>query len=316
MIKYKMLSIVISVYNEEDVLEIFWRDLEKYMINLEMTYELIFVNDGSNDRSKEILMDLSQRNKNIKVISFSRNFGHEAAMIAGIDYSRGDIVVCMDADLQHPPSKLGEMVQKCIEGYEIVTMIRKQNEDATIFRRIISWLFYSILNWLSIARFEPNASDFFLISRKVANIIRDNFLERTRFLRGFIQVVGFKKTTIEYSSSKRAAGKTKYSLYKLFVLSISAIAAFSNIPLRLGILIGTIVGLLSIIVGFYSIIMKLMGYVIPGYTTLVVMISFLLAIQFFILGIIGEYVGFIFNETKNRPIYIVEDEINFSRNNM
>ncbi len=314
MIKFNMLSIVVSVYNEEGVLDIFWTELEKHLIKLGMSYELIFVNDGSNDRSKDILMDLSQRNKNIKVITFSKNFGHEAAMIAGIDYSRGDIVVCMDTDLQHPPSKLGEMVQKCIEGYEIVTMVRKQNDDATVLRRITSYLFYYILNLLSVVNFEPNASDFFLISRRVANIIRDNFLERTRFLRGFIQVVGFKKTTIEYSSSKRAAGETKYSLYKLFVLSISAIAAFSNIPLHIGILFGTIVGLLSIIVGVYSIVLKLMGYVIPGYTTLVVMISFLLAIQFFILGIIGEYIGFIFNETKKRPIYIVEDEINFTRN--
>jgi dolichol-phosphate mannosyltransferase len=314
--KINLLTIVVSVYNEEEVLEIFWADLENHLINLGINYEVIFVNDGSNDRSKDILLDMSKRNSKIKVISFSKNFGHEAAMIAGIDYSRGDAVICMDSDLQHPPSKLKEMIDKYTEGSDVVIMLRNQNEDITMIKKITSSIFYIILNLLSAVKFDPNASDFFLISRRVANIIRENFLERARFLRGFIQVVGFQRATIEYNSPQRVAGQTKYSLYKLFIFSISAVAAFSNMPLRFGIIFGVIVGLASMVVGLYSIIVKFfLGYVVPGYTTLIVMISFLLAIQFFLIGIIGEYVGFIFNEIKKRPIYIVEDEVNFSRNN-
>lgn len=311
--KMKVLTIVVSVYNEEGALKPFWKETEKYLSSLSIAYEVIFVNDGSSDGSRNVLADIARDNQNVKVINFSRNFGHEAAMIAGIDHSEGDAVVCMDADLQHPPLKLGEMVQKFLEGYEIINMVRKENQGAGIFNKLASSLFYHVLNSLSVVKFEPNASDFFLISRRVADTIKDNFLERTRFLRGFIQIVGFKRTTIEYVSSQRIAGETKYSLAKLVIFSISAIVAFSNIPLRLGILFGTIVGFLSLTVGIYSIIIKLLGYVIPGYTTIVVLISFLLAIQFFILGIIGEYIGFIFNEIKRRPIYIVENEINFQK---
>jgi polyisoprenyl-phosphate glycosyltransferase len=311
--KVHMLSVVVSVYNEQESLEIFWNATEKYLREIDVEYEVIFVNDGSNDDSEKILRDLSIRNKNIKVISFSKNFGHEAAMIAGIDYSRGDAVICMDADLQHPPSIIGEMVRKYEEGFEVINMVRKENEDAGLIKKVASYLFYRILNKLSVVQFAPDASDFFLISRKVANVIKDGFLERTRFLRGFIQVVGFKRSMIEFSSAKRVAGETKYSLWKLFVFSVTAIVAFSNLPLRLGTFFGVLVGFLSIIVGVYSLVMKAMGNVIPGYTTIVVLISFLLAIQFFILGIIGEYIGFIFNESKKRPIYIVEDKINFSK---
>ena len=314
--KVHMLSVVVSVYNEEESLEIFWSETEKHLRELDVKYEVIFVNDGSNDRSKDILRELSLNNKNIKVINFSKNFGHEAAMISGIDYSRGDALICLDADLQHPPSKIGEMVQKCREGYEVVTMMRTANEDAGLVKKVTSYLFYHILNMLSVVQFEPNASDFFLVSRKVANVIKDGFLERTRFLRGFIQVVGFRTTSIEFNSSKRVAGETKYSLWKLLVFSVTAIVAFSNIPLRLGIFLGVVVGFLSILVGVYSVVMKAMGYVITGYTTIVALISFLMAVQFFIIGIIGEYIGFIFNESKKRPIYIVEDEINFTREDM
>ena len=308
--KVNILSLVVSVYNEEEVLQTFWEETSKPLKGLELQYEIIFVNDGSTDGSKDTLFNLSQHDKNIKIINLSRNFGHEAAMVAGIDYSTGDAVLCMDADLQHPPSRLGEMVKKFSEGYEIINMVRKENKDAGIRRRVTSALFYCVLNFMSTARFEPNASDFFLISRRVANILKNNFSERTRFLRGFIQIIGFRKTTLEFVSPKRAGGATKYSLLKLFVYSVSAIATFSNVPLRIGMIFGTVIGLFSIGIGIYSIVVKMLGYVIPGYTTLAVLITFLLAVQFFILGIIGEYVGFLFNEIKKRPIYIVEDKIN------
>lgn len=312
MSKVSLLSIVVSVYNEESVLEAFWVEIRQYLDKL-ADYEIIFVNDGSTDRSKDFLVNLANNNRKIKIIHLSKNFGHEAAMMAGIDYSKGDAIICMDADLQHPPSMIRDIISKFEEGYDVINMVRRESHDAALVKKITSYLFYRIINILSIIRFEPNASDFFAISRRVADIIRDNFQERTRFLRGFIQTIGFKKTAIEFISAKRLAGKTKYSLFTLFAFSISAIMIFSNIPLRLGMLFGSIVGLLSVIVGVYSIIMKLLGYVIPGYTTIVVLISFLLAVQFFILGIMGEYIGVIFNEIKKRPIYLVEDEINITK---
>lgn len=304
-----MLSIVVSVYNERDVLNLFYRELETHLKQLNVDHEIIFVNDGSTDDSQDVLSGLAKVNKNVMIIRFSKNFGHEAAMSAGIDYSSGDAVVCMDADLQHPPAMLGEMLRKCNEGYDIINMVRN-NRDGRVHKTLPSRLFYHVLNMMSPVKFEHNASDFFLISRRVADILRRDFCERTRFLRGLIQIVGFKKTTLEFDAPKRQAGKSKYSIVSLFTNAITAIATFSNLPLRVGVLSGSVFGLFSIIVGIYSIIMKLLGYVIPGYTTIVVLISLLFAIQFFVMGIIAEYLGFLFNESKKRPIYIVQDELN------
>lgn len=309
------LALVISVYNEEDVLKILWAELEKNIKDLDVQYEVVFVNDGSTDRSHEILFSLSQKNNNIKVINLSANFGHEAAMTAGLEYSSGDAVIFMDADLQHPPSFICKMVEKFSEGYEIVHMVRTKNEDIGILKKILVTMFYFIFNLISPAKFEPNASDFFLISRRVADILKKNFCERTRFLRGLIQIIGFRKTTLEFVAPKRIAGTSSYNTFKLIALSIKAIATFSSLPLRIGVLCGVLFGIFSMLIGIFSIAMKLFGYVIPGYTTIVVLITFLFSIQFFITGIIGEYLGFLFNESKNRPIYIVQDEINIQGDN-
>jgi dolichol-phosphate mannosyltransferase len=304
------ISVVVPVYNEDKNIQPLYRELNPVLQSLTNEYEIIFVDDGSTDGSKEILLRLSNTNKKVKVIHFSKNFGHEAAMTAGIDYSKGDAVICMDADLQHPPHKLNEMVQKFREGYQVVNMVRKENIGAGKLKNFLSFLFYRMFNMISANKLEPNASDFFLISRKVANSLIKDFRERTRFLRGFIQIVGFRRTKLEFVAPDRVAGESTYSMLKLFVHAINAMITFTNLPLRLGILLGSIFGIFSSIVGIYSIIMKLSGYVIPGYTTIVVMISFLFAIQFFITGIIGEYIGYIFTETKKRPIYIVQSEVN------
>lgn len=304
------LALVISVYNEEKVLKILWAKLAENIKRLNVQYEVIFVNDGSTDRSQEVLLALSQINKNIKVINLSTNFGHEAAMTAGLEYSSGDAVVFMDADLQHPPSLICDMVEKFLEGYEIVHMARTKNEDIGRLKRVLVTMFYFILNLISSVKFEPNASDFFLISRRVADILKNDFRERTRFLRGMIQIIGFNKAIMKFVAPQRIAGKSSYSPLQLFAFSIKSIASFSSLPLRIGILFGSIVGIFSMLIGVFSIVMKLFGYVIPGYTTIVVLISFLFSIQLFILGIIGEYLGLLFNESKNRPIYIVKDKVN------
>lgn len=303
-------SVVASVYNEELGIELFYKETSKILTSLSIKYELIFVNDGSKDNSLKILEKIAEEDKNIKIISFSRNFGHEAAMIAGIDNSTGDAIICLDSDLQHPPSLFPEMLKKYQEGYEIINMTRTSRKDANFISKINSKLFYKFLNSISSIKIEENASDFFLISKNVANIIRTNFRERTRFLRGIIQLVGFNKTTLKYEAPKRIAGKSHYSFIKLVKLSLTAISSFSKLPLQLGIIVGLIFIVFSIVVLIYSIVMWLLGDVFSGYTTIIVFLSLFGGIQMFVIGIIGQYLSYMFDEIKGRPIYIVEKIIN------
>lgn len=303
-------SVIASVYNEELGIELFYKETSKILTSLSIKYELIFVNDGSKDNSLKILEKIAEEDKNVKIVSFSRNFGHEAAMIAGIDNSTGDAIICLDSDLQHPPSLFPEMLKKYQEGYEIINMTRTSRKDANFISKINSKLFYKFLNSISSIKIEENASDFFLISKNVANIIRTNFRERTRFLRGIIQLIGFNKTTLKYEAPKRIAGKSHYSFIKLVKLSLTAISSFSKLPLQLGIIVGLIFIVFSIVVLIYSIVMWFLGDVFSGYTTIIVFLSLFGGIQMFVIGIIGQYLSYMFDEIKGRPIYIVEKIIN------
>lgn len=301
------LSIVISVYNEEKVVQDFYKTLSAVLLNEAFSSELIFVNDGSSDSSRQQLQQIAEADERVKVVNFSRNFGHEAAMIAGIDHSDGDVVVCMDADLQHPPQVIPAMMEKYGEGFEVITMMRTKNPDSGWFQRITSRSFYYILNKLSGNDFDVNASDFFLISRRVAELLKSDFREQSRFLRGFIQIVGFNRTSIEYEAGPRAGGESKYSFFGLIKYSFNVMLTFSNLPLKLGVVAGIISGLFGAFVGFWEIIMKFKGLTPPGYATIVVLMSFLFAILFFLVGIIGEYIAVLFKEIKGRPIYIIDD---------
>jgi polyisoprenyl-phosphate glycosyltransferase len=301
------ISLVISIYNEEQVLPLFWSELKKTIeSHSNFTFEVILVNDGSNDKSAELIDGFVQELDNSKAIHFSRNFGHEAAMLAGIENANGEAIICMDSDLQHPPQLLQDMIQKFSEGYDVVTMIRNYRADGGLRKRLASPLFYWIFNKLSKGQIEPNVSDFFLISWRVAQIIKTSYKERTRFLRGLIQTVGFKKTSLDFIAPQRAAGESKYSLTRLFFFSLSAIATFSHIPLRLGLAIGLVFGGFSFIVAIYSVVMKFLGEPFSGYTTIVVLISLGFSLLFIVIGIIGEYIGYIFSEVKGRPTYIIE----------
>ena len=214
----KMLSVVVSVYNEKEALPMFYETAKPILDALSWDYELVFVNDGSQDGSLEVLKAFAKSDERVKVVSFSRNFGHEAAMIAGIDYARGDGIVCMDADLQHPPEILERIVAKLDEGYGVISMVRTRNTSAGLVKNITSSAFYRLINTMSDMKFEPNASDFFAISGQAAAVLRGNYREKVRFLRGYVQNVGFKKTVIEYEANDRVAGKSKYSIQKLFEL--------------------------------------------------------------------------------------------------
>ena len=205
----RTISVVVSVYNEEKALEDFFRETSRVLEETGWDWELIFVNDGSADKSLSVLKGLAAQDKRVKLVSFSRNFGHEAAMIAGMDFSSGEVVVCMDADLQHPPACIPEILKKREEGYEVISMVRTKNRTAGLIKNITSSGFYWLINHISDVHFEPNASDFFAVSRRVARVMRENYRERVRFLRGYVQNVGFKRTTIEYEAGVRVAGESK-----------------------------------------------------------------------------------------------------------
>ena len=307
----KKISIIVSVYNEEEVLFEFYRETIKVLLLIDNPYEIIFVNDGSTDGSRSTLFKLSRDDDNVKVIHFSRNFGHEAAMIAGIDYASGDYIVCMDSDLQHPPTLLPEIIRKFDSGFDIINMVRTENKSAGILKNITSAGFYKVINKVSDMKLVSNASDFFGISKRVADILRNNYREKTRFLRGYVQNVGFNTTNIEYEARKRYAGESKYSIRKLFRFSMNTIMTFSNLPLKLGMYAGGMAAFLAIIMMIYTIVSFLRVGTPSGYATIICLICFMFSVLFFIVGIIGEYLGLILAEQKDRPLYIVEEKINF-----
>ena len=307
----KKISIIVSVYNEEEVLFEFYRETIKVLLLIDNPYEIIFVNDGSTDGSRSTLFKLSRDDENVKGIHFSRNFGHEAAMIAGIDYASGDYIVCMDSDLQHPPTLLPEIIRKFDSGFDIINMVRTENKSAGILKNITSAGFYKVINKVSDMKLVSNASDFFGISKRVADILRNNYREKTRFLRGYVQNVGFNTTNIEYEARKRYAGESKYSIRKLFRFSMNTIMTFSNLPLKLGMYAGGMAAFLAIIMMIYTVVSFLRVGTPSGYATIICLICFMFSVLFFIVGIIGEYLGLILAEQKDRPLYIVEEKINF-----
>lgn len=300
-----MISIVVSVFNEEDVLPLFYTELKKQLNSLTEESEIIFVNDGSEDKTIEIINSFVESDSTVRAINFSKNFGHEAAMLAGLNHARGEAIICMDADLQHPPTEIKNMVFAYKEGAEVVLMVRDARKDYNFIKQWITTLFYKFLNRFSEYQFESNVSDFFLISSNVSIVICKEFPEFNKFLRGIIQNVGFKKKRLHYIAPSRAAGVSKYSLTKLILFSFTAITTTSLAPLRLGIFIGFLFGLFATLLAFYSITMKIFDQPFSGYTTIIVFLSFSFSILFFVLGIIGEYIANVFQEVKSRPPYII-----------
>ena len=311
----KLLSVVVSVYNEELALREFYLETGRVLKALpgEWDYELLFVNDGSRDASLSILQEFAAGDAHVRAVNFSRNFGHEAAMIAGIDYARGDGIICMDADLQHPPDCIPRIIEKFDAGYEVISMVRTKNKTAGLIKNVTSAAFYKLINRLSDVKFEANASDFFAVSKNAAEVLRNNYREKVRFLRGYVQSIGFEKTTLEYEAKPRFAGESKYSLKSLFKFSINTILCFSDLPLKLGVYSGVAVAFFGFLVMLYTIYTWAKFGAPSGYATIVVLLSFMFAMLFIIVGIIGEYIAILFAEMKDRPVYIVKDTMNFGK---
>ena len=309
----KLLSVVVSVYNEEAALREFYAETKAVLLGLSPAweYELLFVNDGSVDGSYGILKELAALDKNVRVVNFSRNFGHEAAMIAGIDFASGDAVICMDPGLPRPPESTPKILKKMEEGYEVINMVRTRNTSAGLIKNVTSSAFYKLINRMSDVKFEANASDFFAVNAQAARVLKENYREKIRFLRGYVQSIGFQKTTIEYEARARFAGESKYSLKSLFRFSVNTILCFSDLPLKLGIYTGCIVALFGLAVMVYTIYTWAKYGAPSGYATIVVLLSFMFAVLFILVGIIGEYIAILFAELKDRPMYIVRDTENF-----
>ena len=303
----KKVSLIVSVYNEEKGLRDFYRVTKEVLSGIPgYEFQVLFVNDGSTDKSGEILSELRSVDPDtVKVIEFSRNFGHEAAMCAGLDYADGDFLIFMDADLQHPPKCIPQILSAFENGAEVISMVRTENKDAGFIKNVTSGLFYGLINKLSTAHMEPGASDFFAMAKAPAEVLRHNFREKIRFLRGYVQNIGFNKVNISYEAAPRVAGESHYSIAKLWRLCINTIVCFSDVPLKAGIFAGLLSGLFGIILIIYTLATRQGAP--SGYATIVIVLCFMFAVLFVLLGIIGQYIAVIYTELKDRPIYIIKD---------
>ncbi|MEX1019799.1 MAG: glycosyltransferase family 2 protein [Litorilinea sp.] len=300
-----MISIVIPIWNEEAVIPELYRRIVHIMEPSGESWELVCVNDGSSDRSLQLLIDLHAQDDRVKVVDLSRNFGHQIAITAGADFADGDAVIVMDADLQDPPEVVLRMIEKWREGYEVVYAVRKTREGETRFKLWTASLFYRLLQRITDIHIPLDAGDFRLMDRRVVHAMRA-LREQHRFMRGLSSWVGFKQIGIEYERAERYAGETKYSLGRMVRLALSAITSFSYLPLQLATFVGFTLAGLSLLGILLTIILRLSGIsALEGQATTLVSVLFLGGVQLIFLGIIGEYLGRIYDEVKHRPLYLV-----------
>jgi len=300
-------SVIVPIYNEEGCILTLAERVVKVLENY-YEYEILFIDDGSKDSTLEILRKLHSGNKKINFLSFSRNFGHQNALMAGTRHADGDCIISIDGDLQHPPELIPELIIKWIEGYDIVYTIRKDGKKIPVLKKVTSNLFYKLMNAISDINFEHGEADFRLLDKNVAAEL-NNLNENAIFFRGMVKWLGFNQTGIEYIPDDRKWGKTKYSRKKMFALAISGMTSFSTKPLRVSIIIGISIAFLSLLYGLYALYIKFFtNNSIEGWTSVFFMVTFIGGIQLIILGIIGEYIGNIFLESKKRPHYIIKED--------
>ena len=308
----KKISRIIPAYNEEEVAQECYNRLEEVLNKLNnYENEIIFINDGSKDKTLEILTELANQNENVKIVSFSRNFGHQAAVTAGLKYVTGDVILIIDADLQDPPELLPEMLKLWEEGNEVIYGERKTREGESRFKLFTAKMFYKTLNALSDVEIPKNTGDFRLVDRKVVDTI-NSLPEHNKFLRGLFSWVGYRQYAFKYERKERFAGKTKYPLKKMLKLAADGIIGFSTKPLKI---LGGL-GFISIIISFIILIYSLLSFAFEwnnleaGWTSIMVSITFFAGVQLLSIWVLSEYIGRIYDETKNRPQYIVDKTIN------
>ncbi|MBX3002170.1 MAG: glycosyltransferase family 2 protein [Caldilineaceae bacterium] len=306
------LSVIVPIFNEEAVIPELYRRMTAVLEDIGESWEMICVNDGSRDRSLEMLRDLHDRDPRIKLVNFSRNFGHQIAITAGMDYAQGDAVVIIDADLQDPPELIGAMMEKWREGYEVVYAVRSERRGESFFKLLTARTFYRLLRSITDVDIPLDAGDFRLMDRRVVLAMR-RLREHHRFMRGLSSWLGFRQIGIEYERAERFAGETKYPLRKMLRLTMDAITSFSYLPLRLSTYFGFSLALVSLIGIILTIALRLSGNsAFAGQATTLVAVLFLGGIQLIFLGIIGEYLGRIYDESKDRPLYIVSMAYGFA----
>lgn len=305
-------SIIIPAYNEELVVQETYKRLKTVMDSINEPYELIFVNDGSKDNTAAIIRKLCETDERVKLVDFSRNFGHQLASTAGMDYSSGDTVVLIDADLQDPPELIPEMIRKWREGYEVVYGVRIKRIGETFFKKLTAKLFYRFMKSMTEVDMPLDTGDFRLIDRKVCNALK-TANEKNRYIRGLISWLGFKQIGIEYVRDKRFAGETKYPLKKMIKFAFDGITSFSYKPLKLATYFGTVISGLSFLYLLVVLFQRLFtDDTVAGWASILAVSLFFNGIILIILGIIGEYIGRIYDEVKGRPLYIVRETVNIN----
>lgn len=301
------ISVIIPAYNEEENIHMLHRRLQSVLEKITHDYEMIFVNDGSRDNSIELIKDLARQFPQVKYIDFSRNFGHQIAVTAGLDKATGDAVVIIDADLQDPPELIAEMYEKLREGYEVVYAKRKKRKGESLFKLWTAKIFYRILSRITSISIPVDTGDFRIIDRKIVNILRQ-MPEKNKFLRGQISWIGFNQTYVEYDRNERLAGATSYPFGKMLRFALDGITAFSDLPLKIVTYFGFLVSGVAFIVMLYALYSRFMteSYE-PGWTSLIISVLFIGGVQMIAIGIIGEYLSRMNNNIRDRPLYIIKD---------
>jgi len=306
------LSVIVPLYNEELVIDEMYKRLTEVLEGNNLNYEILLVNDGSKDRTLSLAKEITERDKRVKLISFSRNFGHQIAVTAGMDRVCGQVVVIIDADLQDPPEVILDMIAKWKEGFQVVYGVRKKRKGEGVFKRATAALFYRLLRKMTSVNIPVDTGDFRLMDRKVVDNMKI-MRERSRFVRGMVSWVGFKQDKVEYVRESRFAGETKYPFKKMLKFALDGMLSFSQLPLKLASAFGFICAILSFVFFIYGFILRIFfpELVIPGWTSIFVASLFVGGVQLMCVGILGEYVGRIYEELKGRPLYIIDEEQNF-----